>query len=559
MKITAIPQLYRNWSRLVEVVSVLSKYGLADWIARLDLKLLKDLFKAPSGEILARHNRETRIRLALTELGPTFIKLGQILSTRSDLVGVKLADELSQLQADVPAEPTSSIRATIESELGQRVEELFASFEDKPLASASIAQVHAARLTTGEDVVVKVQHAGIEKKVRVDLDILGGLAQAAERIPEFRNYRPRGTVAEFQRMLLRELDFGREERHMIEFAQDFADKPKIHIPRPVSELNTPRVLTMERLFGVKLSDATTSAKGHFDLEELARRGAEMYLEMIFEHGFYHADPHPGNILILDGNVIGLLDFGMVGRIDESLREEIEDMLMALANQDAVSLTQVIIRLGEVPSTLDHAALSVEVAEFVSFYTNQPLGQFDLSGALRELTEIIRRYQIMLPARVSLLIKVLIMLEGTARLLNPSFNLIDVMRPFRRKLIGRRLSPTRNLRKLRRIYREVEHLLEVLPQNLLDIMQQVQSGRFDVHLDHRGLEPSVNRLVLGMLASALFLGSSLVLSRDVPPLISIPWVVDNISLLGLSGCCVALALGLRLMRAINKSGHLDRHD
>ncbi len=559
VKITTIPQLYRNWSRLVEVVSVLSKYGLADWISRLDLKLLKDLFKTPSGEILANYDREARVRLALMELGATFIKLGQILSTRPDLVGVKLAKELSRLQADVDPQPASEIRATIVAELGQPIDDLFARFDDEPLASASIGQIHAARLRSGEEVVVKVQKAGIEKKIRVDLDILAGLAQAAEQIPEFRNYRPRATVAEFQRTILRELDFGREERHMVEFRKNFADNPHIHIPKPCSEMTTPRVLTMERLFGTKLSDTAALSKGHFDLELLARRGAEIYMEMIFEHGFYHADPHPGNILVLDGNVIGLLDFGMVGRIDESLRESIEDMLIAITNQDAVSLTQIITRIGEIPPGLDQAALSIDVTDFVSYYGNLPLGEFDLSGALSELTELIRRYQIRLPARVSMLIKVLIMLEGTARLLNPEFNLLEIMRPFRRRLIRRRLSPARNLRKLQRIYREVEHLLEVLPQNLLDIMQQIQSGRFDVHLDHRGLEPSVNRLVLGMLASALFLGSSLVLSRGVPPLISIPYVVSNISLLGLTGCLVAIALGLRLMRAINKSGHLDRRD
>lgn len=559
VKIAAIPQLYRNWARLVEVVSVLSKYGLADWISHLDLKLLKDLFKAPSGEILAHHDREARVRLALIELGPTFIKLGQILSTRPDLVGVKLADELTSLQADVPAEAVATIRKTIESELGQPVDDLFTRFDDEPLASASIGQVHAARLPSGEEVVVKVLRQGIEGKIRVDLEILAGLAQAAERIPEFRNYRPRATVAEFQRTLLRELDFGREERHMIEFREHFRENRNLRIPEPYSELSTPRVLTMQRLFGTKLSATAALSKEQADLEELARRGAEIYLEMIFQHGFYHADPHPGNILVVERDVFGLLDFGMVGRIDESLREDIEDILIAIANQDPATLTQIITRLGEVPPNLDQSSLSVEVADFVSYYSNLSLGQFDLSSALRELTEMIRRYHIMLPARVSMLIKVLIMLEGTARLLNPQFNLLEVMRPFRRRLIKRRMSPARSLRKMQRIFRELEHMLEVLPQNVLDIMQQIQSGRFDVHLDHRGLEPSVNRLVLGMLASALFLGSSLVLSRGVPPLVTIPYIVDNISVLGLAGCLVALALGLRLMRAINKSGHLDRRE
>lgn len=551
IKITTIPQLYRNLNRWREILSVLSKYGLADWISRLDLEFAKGFFRSPAGEILARHTHETRIRLALTELGPTFIKLGQILSTRPDLVGLDLAEELQHLQDNTPADPPEVVRELIQGELGQEVDEVFAEFEDYPIASASIGQVHRARLKSGEWVVVKVQHAGIERKMRVDLDILVGLAHLAERIPEFVNYRPRATVAEFQRTLLRELEFSREERHMQEFARVFENDPTVRIPRPFAELSTGRMLTMEHLEGVKLAEATRLLELGFDLQEVARRGAELYLEMIFAHGFYHADPHPGNILLLDGNVIGLLDFGMVGRIDEQLQEDFEEMLMAIGNQDAMLLTSIITRLGEVPPELDHASLSVDVADFVSHYTTQKLDEFDLTGALNELTDIIRRYHIMLPTRVAMLLKVLVMLEGTSRLLNPRFNLIEVMRPFQKRLVWRRLSPARQMRKWRRFYSELQHLMDVLPRGVIDIMQQVQSGKFDVHLDHRGLEPSVNRLVFGMITSALFLGSALLLSQRVPP------VLQGLSLPGVIGCTVSIALGLRLFRAINKSGHLDR--
>lgn len=551
MRISTLPQLYRNSTRAVEVVSVLSKYGVADWIQRLDLRFARNLLKAPSGEILARHSREARIRLALTELGPTAIKLGQILSTRPDLIGVKLAAELQHLQDDAPADQPGVARATIEAELGEPIDELFDDFEDEPLASASIGQVHGAKLKTGQPVVVKVQHAKIDQKVRVDLDIMTGLATLAERIPEFANYRPRATVAEFQRTLLRELDFGREERHLQQFAHNFNGDPTVRIPTVYPELTTSRVLTMERLEGIKLAETDRLHLAGFDLQEIARRGVDIYMEMIFNHGLYHADPHPGNILLLEGNVIGLLDFGMVGRIDESLREDIEEMLLALANRDAVQLTALVTRVGQVPANLDHAALSVELGDFVSHYTQQRLDRFDLSGALNELTELIRRYQIMLPARIALLIKVLVMLEGTARLLSPKFNLIECMQPYQRKMIWRRFSPARRMRKLRRILSELEHLAEIVPRGIVDILAQVQTGKFDVHLDHRGLEPSVNRLVLGMLASALFLGSSLLLSRGVPP------QLQGVSVPGALAMIVSILLGLRLLRAINKSGHLDR--
>ena len=563
MKISSIPQIYRHVNRWREILSVLSRYGLANWISRLGPDFAKDLLKARGGTAIARHPWETRVRLALAELGPTFIKLGQVLSTRPDLVGVRQAEELRQLQANVPADPGEVVRATIESELGRPVEELFAEFDPQPMASASIGQVHRARLKTGEEVVVKVQHAGIKKTVEVDLDILVGLAQLAERIPEFRNYRPQATAAEFQRTMRRELDFGREQRHMLQFAHDFARDPTVHIPCPYPELSTSRVLTMELVEGIKLADSEQLVCAELDLGEIARRGANLYLKMIFGHGFYHADPHPGNVVLLKNNVIGLLDFGMVGRIDERLHEDIEEMLLAIANRDAEHLTSIITRVGAVPPELDRAALSLDVADFISHFAAQSVEDMDVSAALNEMMEMVRRYQISLPVRIAMLVKVLVTLEGTSRLVNPGFSLIEVMRPYRKQMLLRRFSPGRRIRKIRRLYSEVEHLVEVLPRGIMDILQQVESGKFDVHLDHRGLEPSVNRLVLGMLASALFLGSSLMLSRGLAPLIEdlplLGWIplVQGVSVPGIVGIGVSIALGLRLWRAISKSGHLDR--
>lgn len=559
MNITSIPQLYRNFNRSREIISVLSKYGLADWVSRLDLEFAKELFKDKSGGALARQNRETRVRLALTELGPTFIKLGQVLSTRADMVGVPLAQELQSLQTDVPADSPEVVRATIEAELGESVEEIFDDFEDQPVASASIGQVHRAKLKTGERVAVKVRHAGIENRIRVDLEILAGLAQLVEKLPDFQNYRPRATVAEFQRTLLRELDFAREERHIQQFRQNFARDETIHVPRPYPELSTSRVLTMELLEGTKLCDREHLQARGVDLGETACRGAKIYLEMIFAHGFYHADPHPGNILVMEGNVIGLLDYGMVGRIDDQLRDDVEEMLTALVERDPVHLTSIITRIGGVPPHLDQSALAVDVSDFVSHYANLKLDEFDLSGALNEMMEMIRRYRIMLPVRITLLIKVLVMLEGTSRLLNPNFTLIEVLKPYQKKMILRRLSPVRQMRKFKRFYGEMERLAEVLPPSLVDILQQLRSGRYLVHLDHRGLEPSVNRLVFGMMTSALFLGSSWLLGQKVGPFVPWPEALRELqlSILGLLGAGVSIALGLRLIRAINKSGHLDR--
>jgi ubiquinone biosynthesis protein len=576
MKISTIPHLYRNVNRWGEILTILSKYGLADWISRFDLAVVKGFLKNRDGETLAHLTRETRIRRAMEELGPTFIKLGQILSTRPDRVGMPLAQELQKLQTCVASDPPEVVMETVRAELGQPVEMVFADFDPIPVASASIGQVHHARLHTGEEVAVKVQHAGIRRRMEVDLDILGGLAQLAESIPELAPYRPQATVAEFRRVVRRELDFAREGRNMQQFDRDFADCEYVHIPRFYPDLSTPRVLTMEWLGGAKISDLATrmpvacepipvsEGNGHaaaanvpqaapyagYDLAQVARHGAEMYLQMVFQNGFYHADPHPGNLVVLPRGRIGLLDFGMVGRLDESLREDIEDMLAAIVSQDGQQLTSLVMRLGSVPTGLDEAALCVDLTDFVLHYANQPVAEFDLACALTEMVEIVQRYRIMLPPPLAMLIKVLVMLEGTARLLEPNFSLMELLEPYQATMWRRRLSPTRQIRKVRRIYSELEQLAEVLPRRLRDILQQIESGKFDVHLDHRGLEPSVNRLVLGLMTSALFLGSSIMISMDV-------WTVWGVSIPGTLGVLLSAFLGWRLHRAISKSGRLDR--
>lgn len=562
MRIPNIPQVYRNVRRWTEILAVLSRYGLADWLSHFNIEFINNRLKNRDGEILARHTREARIRMALTDLGPTFIKLGQLLSTRSDLVGVALAQELRSLQTDVPADPPDVARRIVEEDLGQPIERLFIEFSDKPIASASIGQVHLARLYTGAPVVVKVQHQGIETKVAEDLDVLAGLAQLAEMIPDLARYRPVATTAEFARSLRRELDFGREERNLIQFGALFANNPHVRIPQPHSEYCTPRVLTMEYIEGVKLDDITRIAEMHFDLEEIARRGAEIYLDMIFNYGFFHADPHPGNLLLLPGNVIALIDFGMVGRIDEGLREDIEEMLMALVNQDVARLAVIIRRVGETPPDLNDTAFRADIADFIGAWTTRSLDRFDLSGALTDMIDLIHRYKILLPAQIGLLLKVLITLEGTAKLLSPKFSLLEVMKPYQRHILLRRLSPARQMRKIRRVLHEVEQLAEVLPRHIIQILEQVQAGKFDVHLEHRGLSPSVNRLVLGMLASALFLGSSLMLANKVPPLLfpTTAWLgIKELSILGVAGCVTSILIGLRLLRAIGKSGHLDSRE
>ncbi len=563
MKISSIPQLYRNVRRWQDILAILRRYGLADWLSQLKFDFIRDWIKDDQGVPLASYSREKRIRLAFTELGPTFIKLGQVLSLRPDLIGPELASELTSLQSELPADPPEEIRKLIAKELGRPVEELYAEFDGTAIASASIGQVHLARLHDGTRVVVKVQHPNIQSVVREDMEVLAGLATLAAHIPEIEVWKPRVLVEQLKKSLQRELNFSRELQNLQLFARELANTPGVRIPKAHPKLCSSRVLTMELLTGVpvsKLSESSGATVDDATRQKLAKLAAEIYVEMIFIHGVYHADPHPGNILVVDSCDLGLLDFGMVGRIDDRLRETIEEMLLAVASRDTSLLTTLIKRVGNTPPRLDDSLLSIDVADLIGNYGSQPLDSFDLSGALNDVTDIMHRHQISLPPQTSLLIKMLITLEGTLRQLSPHFSLLEVMQPFFRRMWLRRLSPKRQAKRVRRIYLELESLLETLPAQVSNVMQLVQEGRLDVHLAHKGLSPSVNRIVLGLLISSVFLGSSVLLAFKVPPLL-LPngqWLgIEKLSLLGLIGYAVSLLAGLRLIRAINRSGHLDR--
>ncbi len=558
--ISTIPQLYRHLRRWTEIVSILSKYGLADWLSHTKIEFIKRRFRAADGEILARLSQPARIRLALAELGPAFIKLGQLLSTRADLVGKELAEELTLLQTRTPADSFESVERTIEVELEKPWFEHYAEFDPEPMASASIGQVHRARMHDGREVMVKVQHQGIEKKIETDLEIALGLAHLAQRLEEFRRYQPVSVVQELARIMRRELDFQREFQHLVQFRRIFRRNRKLAVPEPIASHSSRRVLTMTRLVGKKFSDLKDETISAEERDQVARAGTRLYLNMIFDEGYYHADPHPGNLLLLDGNRIGLLDFGMVGRISEPLRDDIEAMLAAIVNQDVTLLVALIERVGQCPIAYDEAALTHEVADYVAQYSYQTAGEINMSAALTDFMAIVRRFQITLPSDVSLLIKVLITLEGTGQLLSPTFNLMEIMRPFQRTMMLKRMSPARQLKRMRRFYIQAEQIVQRLPSKLSNIIDQIQTGRFDIHLDHRRLGPSVNRLVMGLVTSALFLGSSLMLSYKVPPLWFVGegrWGIHDLSLLGLTGCIVSILMGLRLMWAIRKSGNLDR--
>ena len=543
MNLHSPPQLFRSMRRISEVVGILAKYELAEWLSHTEFESPKNCLTGEEGELLARESHATRIRLALTELGTTYIKFGQMLSTRPDLVGQEVADELAKLQHGVPPDPPEVVLATVAAELGHPVGEIFTEFNPVPIGSASIGQVHGARLPDGREVVVKVQHPGIEARIRSDLEILHKLAELAEKSAELKPYQPVAVVGEFHRSLSRELDFSREEGNLRRFAANFAADPTVHFPQVVPEWCTNRVLTMESMSGVSPREAARLDQVGVSREELARRGATVWMEMVFRDGFFHADPHPGNLLVLPGGVIGILDCGMVGSIDESLRETIEEGLGAIADRDGTRLSYLLMDLCSVGPDFDEGAFKSDVADFVAFYGNQPIERLQLGGALNEMSRILSGYRLNLPGGVASLIKTFAMLESTAQLLSPSLNVLKLIESYQRKILLRRYSPRAQWKKFQAVLGDWRRLGERLPRGLDDIFKKIQGGKFDIHLDHRRLEPSVNRLVMGMITSALFLGSAVLWSNKVPPL------VDGFPLAGVLGCALSLALGSRLLAKI----------
>lgn len=545
-----LPKLVRNASRFNEVVGVALKYGIAPWLSNVKADWVQQQLRSSGGEQLSRLSEPERVRLALTELGTTFIKLGQILSTRADLVGPEIAEELTELQSSTPPDTPEQVIETITEALGDHPEVLFRAFEPEAMASASIGQVHRATLHDGTGVVVKVQHQGIETRVHNDLEILIELAKLAETYsPELAQYNPVATANEFRETLLDELDFTREQKNLLRFARNFEDEEGVFFPTPHLALCSRRVLTMDALEGISVSRRDLLEQSGFDLTDIARRGAEMFLQMVFRDGFYHADPHPGNLMVLQDAVIGVLDCGMVGRVDEALRDQIEDLLIAAIDKDPDRLMDAVVELGELPADFERARLRSDLVEFVEEFGSQSIDDFDLSGALNQVTAIIRAHHILLPSRVSLLIKMLVMLEGTAQQLNPAFNIIELLEPYRFEAIKRRLAPKRLWRKLQNSHRDWSRLVETLPGDIADILNRMRRGRFDVYLEHRRLDSIVNRLVLGLLTSALFVGSTSLLSNAVKPL------YRDVSIPGIAGCLAAIYLGLRLIHAIRKSGNI----
>ena len=551
MKFTSFAKKKEDIKRFDEIVGILARYGLADWAKEDTPHFIKKRAIGPDGEDLSQLPHEVRVRMALTELGTTFIKLGQMMSTRADMVGPEMAKELSALQANVPPDPPQVVQGTLEAELGRPAEEIFAEFDEEALNSASVGQVHTATLLDGTEVVVKVQHPGIEIKVRKDLDILMKLAEWAEKHnEEAQRYQPRATILEFRRSLMREMDFSIERRSMEIFIRNFEEEPQLHIPQPYPEFSSRRVLTMEKLDGYSIADTDRLAAEGVDTKAIAQLGANLYLDMIFRDGFYHADPHPGNIFILAGGRFGLLDFGKIGRLDQETRDKFEEIVRAFAARDTPLLTDEIIRLCTVPPDLNRDALQADISDFIGENLSDDISDFDVSTMINGVFEIIRHHQLVLPPKVNMLLKVLMQLEGTSRGLDTSFNLSELLQAYQQKTLVRRLSPQRLVRRFYRSYRDWEQLLSRLPRDLSTILDRAQAGQLHLQMELTGLNRPVNRLVYGIVVAALFIGSAMLWANNVPP------HFRSVSIIGAVGTILSFFFGLNLLITIRRSGGLN---
>ncbi|GHD46155.1 AarF/ABC1/UbiB kinase family protein [Mycetocola manganoxydans] len=452
------------------------------------------------------------LRLALEELGPTFIKLGQLLSTRPDLVPPEYAEELAKLQDSAPPVPLEDIREAIRQELGAEPEQLFAEFDPEPLAAASIGQAHTAMLSDGTAVVVKVRRPGVVAQIEEDLDILQNLAvRAARRWELASDYDLPGIAQEFAASIRAEVDYLREGRTAERFAANFAGTD-VTIPRIFWDTSTSRVLTMERMRGIKIDDLAALDRAGIDRKVLAQRGADVVLKMIFDDRFFHADPHPGNMFVQSDATIALIDFGMIGEVGEELQEQLTDFLIAFTRGDADGLGAALVGLSVRKELVDRERLRASLTTFVSLYHGRSLGEISMGQLMTQLLNVLREQHLQLPAQVAALFKVLIMIEGIGVRLDPDFDLVEALTPYSKRLLQQRLSLLEVAKRLAGASADAGELLVELPGRLRRLLAGMDSTGIQVHLRAAELEPLVgrterigNRLVAGMVAAALING------------------------------------------------------
>jgi ubiquinone biosynthesis protein len=540
---------------------VFAEYGLGHLLEYLNLSQVvaasRRLLRHPGAKAAGGLTPQQRLRLAMEELGPTFIKLGQLLSTRSDIIPASFIKEFALLQDSVPSISFSLIKAEIERELGVPLSTHFATVLPEAMAAASIAQVHRARLKSGEDVVVKVRRPGVSEAVETDIDILMGVALLLERhMPRSDIYDPVAVVREFAYTIRREMDLSREGHAMERIRDNFRGDPTLYFPQVYWEATAKGVLTTEYINGIKVSDLAAIEAAGLNRSEIARRGSVAFLKMVLEHGFFHGDPHPGNVLILPGNVICLLDFGMVGRLAPDLKRYLIDLLAAVIKKDVDQLVETIVSNGEVADSLNLGALKKGLADFIDHFYEIPLKEIEVGRMLLEFIELISTHRIKFDPDLTLLAKVLVIVEGMGRELDPQFNMAGHLRPFLEQALREKHSPGRVVKEIEASLEAYLSLARTLPRDLKEVLNKINHNKFVIDLEHRGLDRfsreldrSANRLSLSLIIAALLIGSSIAMQTNRGLLLF------GLPALAFLGYSCAGVIGIWWMIAILRSGRL----
>lgn len=550
--------------RYREIVGILLKYGFADVLKLVALQRFLGMEDATitihENGILSKPLPE-RMRLALEELGPTFVKFGQIVSSRRDLVTDEYYVELCKLQAGVPPFPGKEAKKIIAEELGSSTSELFATFDEEPIAGASIAQVHAAVLSDGTMVAVKVQRPDIEKVIELDLAILQDFARFADRhVPEISGLNPVGVVHEFSATLMKELDFNNEATNAERFAKQFEGNPHIKVPGIFRELTTPKILTMEYMNGLHVTDIEGLRRAKISPTELALHITELIYEQIFDHGFFHGDPHPGNMLVLKDGVTGLLDFGMMGSFTPDFRTSVAHLISGLAEKNHQQVMRSILDMSEEAYAANPGKMLSDVEEFSGTHLNRPLREIRLGEVLNKLLELLRNNHLRMKGSFYLGIKALTQVEAIGRALDPDLNFIILGEPYARKLIEGKYRPQRIFGVFHKLFTESLDFLEDFPHDFHNLYQRLKLGKINIPLEHKidpqGFEPLrktldsiANRLTNAILAASMLICSSILILSHIPP----SW--GGISVFGLIGLGFGVYMCLRLVLSIWKHGGL----
>ena len=560
-KIGNIGRTYQHMQRYRQIITVLFKYGFGDMIDALKiehyLEIGLQMISRKRREKIETLSRAVRARMVLEELGPTFLKMGQILSTRPDLLPVEFMRELSKLQDDVPSFPYSEVGSTIEKELQKPVEKIFSSFDEQPLAAASIGQVHQAKMVDGTNVVVKVQRPGIQRIIEVDLEIMLHLAGLMEHHLEgWDIQRPTKIVEEFARTLEKELDYTLEASHAERFARQFEDESAVHVPEVYREATTPRVLTMEYIRGIKASAIDQLEEAGLDRKKIAQQGLVLIMKQIFVHGFFHADPHPGNVFVLPDNILCYIDFGMMGRLDLETRECFADLIMSIVHRDEREATDAILNLTLSEEDPDYKSLERDVADFMDLHCYRPLKDVDLGALLHKLLDVATRHRLEIPPNLFLMIKALSTVEGLGRVLDPDLDVIEQAGPFIKRIQLNRISPLRVGKDVVHSGTDLFHLLKDIPREVRAILKMARQGKVKMEFEHRGLEPVLasydrvsNRLSFAIVLASLVIGSGLIVLSGIPP----KW--HEIPIIGLAGFLFAGLMGFWLLISIIRSGRM----